>query len=44
MFHSYGDVISTDEGLQKFTYTPHSWPLSNKGSLARHTYCQTDIC
>ena len=33
MFHSYGDVTMTGEGLQILTYTRHLWPLSNEGSL-----------
>ena len=41
IFHSYGDVTITDEGLQILTYTWHSWPLSSEGSLACHTYCDT---
>ena len=41
IFHSFGDVTITDEGLQILVYTQHSWPLSSEGSLARHTYCDT---
>ena len=41
IFHSYGDVTITDEGLQILTYARHSWPLSSEGSLACHTYCDT---
>ena len=41
IFHSYGDVTLADEGLQILTYARLSWPLSNKGSLACHTYCYT---
>ena len=41
MFHSYGDVNITGEGLQIFTYARHSWPLSSEGSLACKTYCDT---
>ena len=26
---------------QDFAYTRHSWPLSNEGSLACHTFCDT---
>ena len=33
IFHSYGDVTFTVEGL--------SWPLSSEGSLACHTYCDS---
>ena len=40
-FHSYGDVTMTGERLQILTYAQHSWPLSSKGSLACHTYCDT---
>ena len=39
IFHSFGDVTITGEGLQIFTYTRHSWPLSSEGCLACHTYC-----
>ena len=39
IFHTYGDVTMTGEGLQILTYARHSWPLSSKGSLACHTYC-----
>ena len=42
IFHSYGDVTITGEGLQILTYARHSWPLSSEGSLACHTYCDTD--
>ena len=31
IFHSFGDVTITGEGLQIFTYTRHSWPLSSEG-------------
>ena len=41
IFHSYGDVIITCEGLQILTYARHSWPLSSESSLACHTYCDT---
>ena len=41
VFHSYGDLIITVEGLQMFSYTRHSWQLSSEGSLACHTYCDT---
>ena len=34
IFHSYGDVTITNEGLQILTYARHSWPLSNECSLA----------
>ena len=39
IFHSYGDVTITGEGLQILTYARHSWPLSSEGSLACHIYC-----
>ena len=39
MFHSYGDVAITGEGLQILTYTRLSWPLSSEGSLVCQTYC-----
>ena len=41
IFHSYGDVTITDQGIQMFTYARHSWPLSSEGSLSYHTYCDT---
>ena len=41
IFHSFGPVTITDEGLLILVYTQHSWPLSNEGSLACHTYCDT---
>ena len=31
-FHLYGDVTIAGEGLQIFTYTRHSWPLTSDGS------------
>ena len=44
IFHSYGDVIIANEGLQILTYARHSciWPLRSEGSLACHT-CDTGI-
>ena len=39
MFHSYVDVTIANEGLQMLTYTLHSWPLSNEGSLPCKAYC-----
>ena len=36
IFHSYGDVTITTEGLLILTYTRHSWQLSSEGSLACH--------
>ena len=41
IFHSYGDVTITGEGLQILTYARHSWPFISKGSLAYHTICDT---
>ena len=41
IFHSYGEVTITCEGLKIFTYTRHSWPLSSEGSLACHIHCDT---
>ena len=41
IFHSYGDVTITVEGLKVLTYARHSWPLSSEGSSACHTYCDT---
>ena len=32
IFHSYGRIITTGEGLQILTDARHSWPLSNEGS------------
>ena len=42
IFHSFGDVTITDEGLQILPYTWHSWKLSSGGSLTCHTYSDTD--
>ena len=39
IFHSYGDVTITGEGLQILTYALHLWTLSSEGSLTCHTYC-----
>ena len=39
IFHSYGNVTITIEGLQIVTYAWHSWPLNSEGSLACNTYC-----
>ena len=37
IFHSYGDVYITCEGLQILTCARHSWPLSSEGSFSvRH--------
>ena len=41
IFHAYGDVTITGEGLLILTYARHSWPLSRDGSLARHTHWDT---
>ena len=38
IFHSYGDVTITGEGLQHLTYAQHFWLLSSAGSLVCHTY------
>ena len=45
IFHSYGDVTITGEGVQILTHTctQHSWPLSSEGSLAYHTYCDISL-
>ena len=42
IFHPYGDVTITGERLQILTYARHSWPLSSEGSLACHTYYDTE--
>ena len=39
IFHSYGRIITTGEGLQILTDARHSWPLSSEGSFVFHTYC-----
>ena len=41
IFHSYGDITVTSEGLQTLIYARHSWPLTSEGSLACHTFCDT---
>ena len=41
IFHSFGGVTITDEGVQILTYARHSWSLSSEGSLVCHTYCDT---
>ena len=43
IFHLYGDVTITGEGVQILTHTQHSWPLSSEGSLACHTYCDISL-
>ena len=39
--HTFGDITITDEGFQILTYVRHSRTLSNKGSLACQTYCDS---
>ena len=41
IFHSFGDVTITGEGLHILTYTWHSWALRNECSLTCLTYCDT---
>ena len=41
IFHPYGDVTISGEGLQIMTYARHSWPLRIEISWACHTYCDT---
>ena len=41
IFHTYGDVTISGEGMQILTYARHLWPLSSEGSLACHTYCDS---
>ena len=41
IFHSFGDVTITGEGLQILIYARHSWPLSSESSLTCNTYCDT---
>ena len=43
IFHSFGEVTVTADGLQILAYTRHSWPLSSEGSLACHTYRDTGL-
>ena len=38
IFHSYGDVSITSEGLQILTFARHVWPLSSEGSFTCHTF------
>ena len=40
--HMKRDFTITDEELQMLTYARHPWPLSREGSLACHTYCDTE--
>ena len=42
IFHSFGDDTIVAEGLQILTYAWLLWPLSREGSLACHTYCDTE--
>ena len=39
VFHSFGNVSITGEGLQILIYAPHLWPLSSEGSSTWHTNC-----
>mgnify|MGYP003683522325 CR=1 FL=1 len=44
IFHSYGYVTITREGLQLLTYAWQSWPLSSAGSfLACYNYCVCNL-
>ena len=40
-FHSYEDVSNWRWVLQILTSARYSWPLSRKGSLPCHSYCNT---
>ena len=42
IFHSYGEVIITSEGVQVLIYARYSWPLTSEGCLVRHTHCDTE--
>ena len=42
LFHSYGDVPITGEGLLMLTYPRNPWTLSSEGSLACHTFYDTE--
>ena len=42
IFHSYGDIIITGEGLHILICTRQTWPLSIEGSSASNTYCHTE--
>ena len=42
IFHSYGDVTIAGEGLQILTYAWYSWRFSSEGSVACHTYWDTE--
>ena len=41
IFHSYGDVTITGEGLQNLTYARHSWTNEQWVFFACHTNCDT---
>ena len=41
MFHSYGDVTITDEGLQILTFLTALMQMSSEGSWACHTNWDT---
>ena len=41
IFHSYGDITFTGEGLEILTYARHSWLLRSEDSLACQTYRNT---
>ena len=41
IFHSFGDVTITDEGLQILIYARHSSPFSIECSLTYQTHCDT---
>ena len=43
IFHSYGDVTITGEGLHILTYAQHSLSLNSEGSLVLSTYCDKNI-
>ena len=38
IFHSYGDVTITDEGVQILIYARYLWPLSSEGSSRYHPF------
>ena len=42
IFHSYGEVIITSEGVQILIYARYSWPLTSEGFLVCHTHCDTE--
>ena len=41
VFHSYGNITITGEGMKSLTYARHSCSLSSAGSLACHTSSDT---